>query len=61
MKKCIYVYIYIYFRFGSQSFDETVRDPGPKTTCEVAIFASGTWKKVTLLCFILFYYYFTSM
>lgn len=28
-----------------KSFDETVRDPGPKTTYEVAIFASGTWKK----------------
>ncbi|KAG6593204.1 hypothetical protein SDJN03_12680, partial [Cucurbita argyrosperma subsp. sororia] len=28
-----------------KSFDETVRDPGPKTTYEVAIFASDTWKK----------------
>ncbi|XP_022149059.1 U3 small nucleolar RNA-associated protein 14 homolog A [Momordica charantia] len=29
-----------------KSFDETVRDPGPKTTYEVSIFASDTWKKV---------------
>ncbi|PIA61340.1 hypothetical protein AQUCO_00300707v1 [Aquilegia coerulea] len=28
------------------SFDDTVRDPGPKTTHEVAIFASNSWKKV---------------
>lgn len=34
-----------------QSFDETVRDPGPKTTHEVAIFASGTWKKVKVSFF----------
>lgn len=29
-----------------QSFDEVVQDPGPKTTHEVAIFASGVWKNV---------------
>ncbi|KAF3436460.1 hypothetical protein FNV43_RR23552 [Rhamnella rubrinervis] len=29
-----------------KSFDEIVQDTGPKTTCEVAIFASGTWKKM---------------
>ncbi|KAF5183211.1 U3 small nucleolar rna-associated protein [Thalictrum thalictroides] len=28
------------------SFDDTVRDPDPKTTYEVAIFASNSWKKV---------------
>ncbi|XP_024026216.1 uncharacterized protein C57A7.06 [Morus notabilis] len=31
---------------GSQSFDDIAKDPGPKTTDEVAIFASGAWKKV---------------
>ncbi|XP_062088871.1 uncharacterized protein LOC133795434 [Humulus lupulus] len=29
-----------------KSFDDVVGDPGPKTTHEVAIFASGTWKKM---------------
>lgn len=37
-----------YFFFnGSQSFDDIVRDPGPKTTYEVAIFASDRWRKVS--------------
>ncbi|BBH10430.1 B-block binding subunit of TFIIIC [Prunus dulcis] len=31
---------------GSQNFDDIVQDPGPKTTHEVSIFASGTWKKM---------------
>ncbi|KAK0581539.1 hypothetical protein LWI29_014953 [Acer saccharum] len=29
-----------------KSFDDVVRDPGPKTSYDVAIFASGTWKKM---------------
>lgn len=29
-----------------KSFDDIVRDPGPKTTHEVAMFASGSWKKM---------------
>ncbi|XP_031256151.1 U3 small nucleolar RNA-associated protein 14 homolog A [Pistacia vera] len=29
-----------------KSFDEVVRDPGPKTSHDVSIFASGTWKKM---------------
>ncbi|KAJ9696533.1 hypothetical protein PVL29_008650 [Vitis rotundifolia] len=29
-----------------KSFDDIVRDPGPKTTYEVAMFASGSWKKM---------------
>ncbi|KAI5311138.1 hypothetical protein L3X38_045605 [Prunus dulcis] len=29
-----------------KNFDDIVQDPGPKTTHEVSIFASGTWKKV---------------
>ncbi|BBN68505.1 U3 ribonucleoprotein family protein [Prunus dulcis] len=28
------------------NFDDIVQDPGPKTTHEVSIFASGTWKKM---------------
>lgn len=30
-----------------QSFDDIVKKPGPKTTYEVAIFASDSWKKVS--------------
>lgn len=30
-----------------QSFDDIVKEPGPKTTYEVAIFASDSWKKVS--------------
>lgn len=37
----------ILFFNGSQSFDDIVRDPGPKTTYEVAIFASDRWRKVS--------------
>lgn len=37
--------------FVVQSFDDIVRDPGPKTTYEVAMFASGSWKKVDSLSF----------
>lgn len=37
--------------FVVQSFDDIVRDPGPKTTYEVAMFASGSWKKVDCLSF----------
>ncbi|XP_044508878.1 U3 small nucleolar RNA-associated protein 14-like [Mangifera indica] len=29
-----------------KSFDEVVRDSGPKTSYDVSIFASGTWKKM---------------
>ncbi|CAK9175337.1 unnamed protein product [Ilex paraguariensis] len=29
-----------------KSFDDIVKDPGPKTTYEVAIFASNSWKKM---------------
>ncbi|XP_034229675.1 U3 small nucleolar RNA-associated protein 14-like, partial [Prunus dulcis] len=29
-----------------KNFDDIVQDPGPKTTHEVSIFASGTWKKM---------------
>lgn len=29
-----------------KSYDDVVRDPGPKTSHDVAIFASGTWKKM---------------
>ncbi|KAK4849568.1 hypothetical protein QYF36_026224 [Acer negundo] len=29
-----------------KSFDDVVRDPGPKTSYDVSIFASGTWKKM---------------
>ncbi|KAL9415242.1 hypothetical protein AB3S75_043513 [Citrus x aurantiifolia] len=29
-----------------KSFEDVVRDPGPKTSYDVAIFASGTWKKM---------------
>ncbi|XP_057963892.1 uncharacterized protein C57A7.06 [Malania oleifera] len=29
-----------------KNFDDIVRDPGPKTTYEVAIFASDSWKKM---------------
>ncbi|KAI5311141.1 hypothetical protein L3X38_045608 [Prunus dulcis] len=29
-----------------KNFDDVVQDPGPKTTHEVSIFASGTWKKM---------------
>ncbi|KAF9606486.1 hypothetical protein IFM89_025761 [Coptis chinensis] len=29
-----------------KSFDDTIRDPGPKTTYEVSIFASNSWKKM---------------
>ncbi|XP_043709609.1 uncharacterized protein C57A7.06 [Telopea speciosissima] len=29
-----------------KSFDDIVKDPGPKTTFEVAIFASGSWRKM---------------
>ncbi|KAL5857809.1 hypothetical protein ACOSQ3_005267 [Xanthoceras sorbifolium] len=29
-----------------KSFDDVVKDPGPKTSHDVAIFASGTWKKM---------------
>lgn len=32
-----------------QSFDDIVKDPGPKTTYEVAIFASDRWRKVLSL------------
>lgn len=28
-----------------KNFDDIAKDPGPKTTCDVAIFASGSWKK----------------
>lgn len=31
---------------GAQSFDDVVKGPGPKTSYDVAIFASGAWKKV---------------
>lgn len=40
--------------FVAQSFDDIVRDPGPKTTYEVAMFASGSWKKVGCLLFMYF-------
>ncbi|GLU16828.1 hypothetical protein SLE2022_332420 [Rubroshorea leprosula] len=29
-----------------KNFEDIVKDPGPKTTYDVAIFASGTWKKM---------------
>ncbi|CAB4291839.1 unnamed protein product [Prunus armeniaca] len=29
-----------------KNFDDIVQDPGPKTTHDVSIFASGTWKKM---------------
>lgn len=44
----------IVYLCGLQSFDEVVRDPGPKTSYDVSIFASGTWKKV-LFAFIMFF------
>lgn len=34
---------------GVQNFDDIVKDPGPKTSYDVAIFASGSWKKVICL------------
>ena len=40
--------------FVVQSFDDIVRDPGPKTIYEVAMFASGSWKKVVCLPFMYF-------
>lgn len=39
-----------YFFCGTQNFDDIVRDPGPKTTYEVAIFTSDSWRKV-ILCY----------
>ncbi|KAJ6815061.1 uncharacterized protein M6B38_134695 [Iris pallida] len=30
-----------------KNFDDIIKDPGPKTTYDVAIFASGSWKKQT--------------
>lgn len=32
--------------FFLQNINEIIKDPGQKTTYEVAIFASDTWKKV---------------
>jgi U3 small nucleolar RNA-associated protein 14 len=37
---------YAFLETWSQNFDEIVKNPGPKTTYEVSIFASDTWKKV---------------
>lgn len=37
---------YAFLEIWSQNFDEIVKNPGPKTTYEVSIFASDTWKKV---------------
>lgn len=37
-----------FFNFNCcvQSFDELVKDPGTKTTYDVAIFANNSWQKV---------------
>lgn len=52
---CFLVCFLIHKCENLQSFDDIVRDPCPKTTYDVAIFASDKWRKVIFALNLLFF------